>query len=309
MFNKKITALIISMILMISAFAVPVSAQSSNDLTVIGKLAVVEKAIYGGAQTGPLTDRVTKVEEDVYGSTSHEALLPRVDKLYTYILETTEQAPSVLTKLNAVEWTLTHSVSNSSIKARIENLEKTMNGNPATGSLNERLIKLLNLAYTGGQVEVVSASIPKDTLVKIKTLSTLNSKQSRVGDSVALGVAEDVYIGGVLVLPKGAAGIGKVVKVSPSRNFGRDAKLELTFDNVHAIDGSTINTFMGDKAKEETKSMAMAAGASVAGMIVLGPVGIIGGAFVSGKDANIPIGSQMYIQTKADVEVYGIRVK
>ncbi len=309
MFNKKLTALIVSLMLMISAFAVPVSAQSANDLTVIGKLAVVEKAIYGASQTGALTDRVAKVEEDVYGSTTQEALLPRVDKLYTYILVTTEQAPAVITKLNAVEWTLTHSVSNSSIKARIENLEKTMNGNPSTGSLNERLSKLMHLAYTGGQFDVVSANITKDTLVKIKTLSTLNSKQSRVGDSVALGVAEDVYIGGVLVLPKGASGTGKVVKVDPSRNFGRDAKIEISFDNIHAVDGSTINTFMGDKAKEETKSMVKAAGASVAGMIVLGPVGILGGAFVSGKEANIPIGTQMYIQTKEDIEVYGIRVK
>lgn len=309
MFNRKTTALIISMILMISAFAVPVSAQSANDLTVIGKLGVVEKAIYGVAQTGALTDRVTKVEEDVYGNVTHEALLPRVDKLYTYILETTEQAPSVITKLNAVEWSLTHRVSDSSIKARIENLEKTMNGNPSTGSLNERLGKLLNLAYSDGQIEVVSSVITKDSLIKIKTLSTLNSKQSRVGDSVALGVAEDVYIGGILVLPKGATGTGKVVKVTPSKNFGRDAKLEISFDNVVAMDGSLVNTFMGEKAKEETQSMAKAAGASVAGMVVLGPVGVIGGAFISGKDVNIPIGSQMYIQTKEDVEVYGIRVK
>lgn len=309
MFNKKITVLIISMILMISAFAVPVSAQSANDLTVIGKLGVVEKAIYGVAQTGALTDRVTKVEEDVYGNTTHEALLPRVDKLYTYVFETTEQAPAVITKLNAVEWSLTHRVSDSSIKARVESLEKTMNGNPTTGSLNERLGKLLELAYSGGQIEVVSSVITKDSLIKIKTLSTLNSKQSRVGDSVALGVAEDVYIGGVLVLPKGATGTGKIVKVTPAKNFGRDAKLEISFDNVIATDGTTVNTFMGEKAKQETQSMAKAAGASVAGMVVLGPVGVIGGAFVSGKDVNIPIGSQMYIQTKEDVEVYGIRVK
>jgi hypothetical protein len=309
MFKNRIVAVITLTMLVISILALPVSAQTANEPTVIGKLAVVEKTIYGATQTGALVDRVFKVENDVYGHETHDAVLPRVDNLYSHIFETSEQAPSVITKLNAVEWTLTHRVNDSSIKTRIEELEKTMNGNPAKGSLEERLNKLLNLAYTDGRFEVVPAILVKDTLVKIKTLSTLNSKQSRVGDSVAIGIAEDVYIGGVLVLPKGATGTGKIVKVRPSKNFGRDAKLEISFDNVRAVDGSSVNTFLGDKAKEETKSMAKAAGASVAGMVILGPVGIIGGAFISGKDVEIPIGSQMYIQTKDDVEVYGIRVK
>lgn len=309
MFKNKLIALITITMLLTSLLAIPVSAQSTSELTVIGKLAAVERSIYGASQTGALIDRVNKLEDDIYGQEAREAVLPRVDKLYAHTFESTEKTPSILTKLNGVEWTLTHRVSNSPIKTRIENVETTMNGSPSTGSMDERLSKLLSLAYTGGQFEVVGAVLTKDTLVKIKTLSTLNSKQSRVGDTVALGIAEDVYIGGVLVLPKGASGTGKVVKVDQSKNFGRDAKLEISFDTIHAIDGSTVNTILGERAKQETKSMAKAAGASVAGMIVLGPVGILGGAFVSGKEVNIPIGSQLYIQTKDDVEVYGIRVK
>ena len=309
MFNKKITAVITTLILLISALALPVAAQSNGELTVIGKLAVVEKAIYGAEQTGALTERITKIEADVYGSETQDALLPRVDNLYAHVLETAEAAPSTLTKLNAVEWTLTHKVSDSSIKARVENLETIMNGSPVTGSVDLRLTKLLKLAYTDGQVEVVATTVPKDTLVKIKTLSTLNSKQSKAGDAVALAIAEDVIIDGVMVFPQGAVGTGKILKVESAKNFGRDAKLDISFDNIRAVDDSTVATWLGDKAKAETKSLAKAAGASVAGMIVLGPVGIIGGAFVNGKDANIPIGSQLYIQTKEDIEVYGIRVK
>ena len=309
MFNKKITAVITTLILMISVFAIPVAAQADSELTVIQKLAVVEKAIYGATQTGSLTDRITKVEVDVYGSEAKEALMPRVDTLYAHVLETTDQAPSILTKLNAVEWTFTHRVSNTSIKARLENLETIMNGSPVTGAVDSRITKLLKLAYTDGQFEIAAMTVPQDTLVKIKTLSTLNSKQSKVGDTVALGIAEDVTIDGVLVFPQGASGIGKITKVEHSKNFGRDAKLEISFDNVRATDGSTVATVLGDKAKKETKSLVTAAGASVAGMIILGPVGILGGAFVNGKDADIPIGSQLYVQTKEAVEVYGIKVK
>lgn len=309
MFKTKTMALITLCTLLVSLLAGSISAQAAGDLTVIGKLSAIEKAIYGVPQTGALLDRTAKIEQDVYGLETHDAVMPRVDKLYGYVFDTTEQTPSVVIRLNAIEWAFTHAVSHSAIKTRVEELEKTLNGTPATGSLSERIDKLSRIAYSGGQIEVVSTLIPKDTLVKIKTLSTLNSKQSRQGDSVALAVAEDVYVGGVLVLPKGANGFGKVTKVQQPGSFGRDAKLEISFDSLVATDGTTVYTFLGDKAKEETKSMVKAAGASVAGMVILGPVGIIGGAFVNGKDANIPIGSQLYIQTKDDIEVYGVQAK
>ena len=54
------------------------------------------------------------------------------------------------------------------------------------------------------------------------------------------------------------------------------------------------------------KQYAMAAGASLAGIIILGPIGIIGGAFVKGKDIDLPAGTEMFIQTKADASLYGV---
>ena len=66
-----------------------------------------------------------------------------------------------------------------------------------------------------------------------------------------------------------------------------------------------IHTVLGDKAKAENKSLATAAGASVAGMLILGPLGVVGGAFVHGKDVNIPVGSEVYIQVKEQTNLYG----
>ena len=56
-----------------------------------------------------------------------------------------------------------------------------------------------------------------------------------------------------------------------------------------------------------TKSLVTAAGASLAGMVILGPVGIVGGAFVHGKEVNIPADVEMYIQIKEDTNAYGIQ--
>lgn len=48
-------------------------------------------------------------------------------------------------------------------------------------------------------------------------------------------------------------------------------------------------TVLGDKAKEQNKSLALAAGASAAGMAIFGPIGIIDGAFGHDQGVVIPI--------------------
>ena len=66
---------------------------------------------------------------------------------------------------------------------------------------------------------------------------------------------------------------------------------------------------LGEESKKKMESMAMAAGASLAGMLVLGPIGVIGGAFIHGKNIDLPAGTELYIQTSEDVTLYGLRVE
>ena len=82
--------------------------------------------------------------------------------------------------------------------------------------------------------------------------------------------------------------------------------MEIDFKTLLAVDGTNMDMFVGEEAKKEMKTMAMAAGASIAGMIILGPVGIITGAFVHGENIDLPAGTELYIQTKADTTVYAI---
>lgn len=286
-----------------------VSAQSAPELTVVDKTAAVERTIYGTEQTGSLVERLSKVEKEIYGLESKDALLSKADRLYTYTKETSNTAPSLITRLNAIEWTLTHTQTTNSAKVRLENLEQMLTGSPTNGPMEARLVKLSKLAYADAQPEFVAVDLTKDSLVKIKLVSVLDTKKNRVGDTVNFQVAEDLFVNGVLVMAKGSSGTGKITKIEPAKNFGRDAKLEVSFDSVQAVDGTTVITFLGDKAKEETKSLAKAAGATVAGLAILGPVGIVGGAFVQGQDVLIPSGTEMFIQTKDMAPLFGIKVK
>ena len=113
----------------------------------------------------------------------------------------------------------------------------------------------------------------------------------------------------LMVLPKGAPGIGKLTKVEQAQNFGRDAKLEVNFEKVTALDLTLVPTVLGEKAKKETESTATAAGAGFAGMILLGPIGVVGAAFVHGKNITVPAGTTLFIQTQADAELTGLIAK
>lgn len=300
---------IISLLLMVLMILSVAAAQPTTDLTAVDKTSSVEKLIYGSEQTGSLLERINKLDKDIYGSESKEPLIGRSDRLYSYAWDNTAISPSLITRINATEWILTHNQTDASIKVRLENLEKLLTGAPTTGSIESRIVKLGKLAYASGQPEVEQLEVAKDTLVKIKLTAALSTKSNRVGDPVSFQASEDVYVNGLLVIAKGAPGIGKISKVERAQNFGRDAKLEIEYESIKAVDGTVLPIFLGEKAKEETRSLAKAAGATFVGIAVLGPVGIVGGAFVHGEELNIPAGAELFIQTKEAATLYGIKVK
>lgn len=302
---RKITSLLVLTLLICSNMSWAF-ASVTTEMAVVDKVVVAEKFFNGTEQTGALVERISKLEKDLWGKENTGSLVNRADKLYNYCLVTSEISPSFSIKMNAAEWSLTHGVTVQPIKTRIENLERVMIGNTSTGSYEERLSQLLKLAYTNGKPVVTKVTVNKDTLLKVKLVTPLNTRTSRSGDLVTFQVSEDMYVDGHLIIPKGAQGNGTVTKVESAKNFGRDAEIQIGFDTVVALDGSNIDTVLGEKAKMENKSLATAAGASVAGMVLLGPIGIVGGAFVHGKDIDIPAGAESYIQIKNQLELYGI---
>jgi len=281
-------------------------ANADPDMAILDKVVIVEKFFDGTGQTGPLVERIGKLEKDIWGKENTGSLVSRVDKLYSYSRENAGNVPSFLVKINAAEWSLTHMVTAQPVKVRIENLERVLMGNVSTGPFDERLNQLLKFAYTNGKLAVKNVILNKDSLVKIQLITPLSTRTSRSGDEIVFQVTDDIYVDGSLIIAKGSQGAGKVNKVEESKNFGRDAKMDISFDTIDALDGSIIHTVLGEKAKAENKSLATAAGASVAGMMILGPVGIVGGAFVHGKNVDIPAGTQVYIQIKEETKLYGI---
>lgn len=303
---KKIMAVMLSLVFTVSSAGTALAAEAADASTIQGKLTSIEDVMYGSQQTGALLDRVNRLEKDYMGTHPATSMVDRIDGLYATMFDNTTQ-PSVLTQMNAIEWAITHNVSMSSVKDRIANMEVMIEGAPKEGTYKSRIATLGGFAFGGNTIPLSHIMVPANTLIKISLVTPVNTKNLKVGDKIEYQVAEDVTENGLLIFAKGAPGEGTVTKVVPARNFGRDAEIEIDFKKTRAVDGTEVDTFLGEEAKKEMKSMAMAAGATIAGMAILGPVGILTGAFVQGHNIDLPAGTEMYIQTKADIELYGIQ--
>ena len=228
--------------------------------------------------------------------------------MYDYLEGTPDNGEaSFATKLNVVEWKMNESMSGGPAKNRMEATEKLLYGQAQSGSLSGRLESLLKLAsYTDGNVPVQQVTLPKDSVFKVAFTSELSTKNSRQGDAVHFKAADNLYVNDVLVLPKGANGVGVVKKVVQPGIFGKDGRIDIDFTYIYGVDGTKLPITVGELAKQKAESIAGAAGAAIGGMIILGPVGIVGGAFVKGNSVTIPVGCETYVQTAEDVSLQGV---
>ncbi len=304
--KRQLASLLLTIIFCFT-MVVPGFAADAN-IPVADKISAMEKILYGTEQSGSLIQRMDSLEDDVYGTLTSDSILTRVDNMYDYLEGTPESGEaSFATKLNVVEWRLNESMSGDPAKNRIEAQEKFLYGQTQSGALSGRLEELLKLAsYTDGVVPVQQVTLPKDSVFKIIFTSEMSTKMSRQGDRVNFKAGDNLYVNDVLVLPKGATGIGEIKKVVQPGIFGKDGRIDITFTHIYGVDGTKIPLTVGELAKQKAESIAGAAGAAIGGMIVLGPVGVIGGAFVKGNSVTIPVGCETYVQTSEDVSLQGV---
>ena len=297
MLRKFVSGFLCAALLSSSAFSAPAPVQSElND---------IEKEIYGQAQSGAIMDRITRVEDDTIGTHSIGSIQSRVADLRD-VIYSNDEGPSLLAKINAIEWSVNHEIQAASLKERLDSLEIALKGETAEGSLQTRVDTLAELAFGSSDIPMENVLVPANTLIKIALAQRVNAKELTVGDEVRYRVAEDLLIDGKLVFPKGVYGVGKVTKVKQARNFGRNAEVEIDFSKLQSADGRFVDTFVGEESKKEMKNLAMAAGAGLAGMALLGPIGAMAAVFVNGKNVDLPEGTEVIIQTKSDANVWGI---
>lgn len=274
--------------------------------TLPDKLAVVEDIIFGREQAGvgSLVDRVTRLEREVYGREGSGPLLARVEEMHRLLVEG-GSGDSLLLRLNAVEWMLYQEVGPSHpIGRRLDRLEVEVLGERQTGPIQERVARLMDLVWPGGSLNTGMVEIPEETLVLIRLEAEVDSGKNRVDQLIPYRVAKDVMVDDRLVIPAGTEGQARVTKVSSAGMLGRSGKVELDFGTIVSLDGTPVRLAVEERAARENTEVAAAA--SVGGLVLLGPIGLVGGVFVQGREHVIPAGTEFYVEVSRPVEVMGL---
>jgi len=143
------------------------------------------------------------------------------------------------------------------------------------------------------------------TEVKLAFDDEVNSKTAKPGDVVHLHVTEPVKIEDKTVIAAGTPVIGAVSKVNHRARFGVNAKIQMVLSPLKTTAGTEIP--LGFKTKTNDMSRAgTAAGASVGGAVVLGPVGLVGGYFVMGKNVHCRPGDKLSVEVSKDTLVKSV---
>jgi len=169
----------------------------------------------------------------------------------------------------------------------------------------ERILSML-LTDPVTQVEVVVSS---DKAIRAQILESIGPGKSRKGDSVKIELLEDFTTGEHLIAPKGSRVVTEVSEVIRPGAFGRpgEVKLELKYLQILGPEEPKIKITdrLGGRGE---KNIAAAAGASIVGGILLGPLGLATGLLIRGDSLDVDSGAQFHIEMAemARLSVYPI---
>jgi hypothetical protein len=149
------------------------------------------------------------------------------------------------------------------------------------------------LAVATLPVQAADMEIPAGTSVPLTFLSPVDSSTIQEGAAVRFEVASDVLVGRTIVFRRGAPARGTVTDVSQPGIFGASARIHIGFIQANAVDGRPVRLSPLDitQAISQVENTGAAAGSSVAGAILLGPIGLAAGALIHGNQVSLPAGA------------------
>lgn len=140
--------------------------------------------------------------------------------------------------------------------------------------------------------------LTEDTPVRIRLARTMSSKDARVDEKVDFEVLEDIKVGNVVVVERGAMAIATVTEAYPKRRMGRSGKLHINIDYVRLANGEKV-FLRAVKGGNGGNHIAAMTGAMVATSIVFFPAAPLF-LFMHGKDITIPKGTEVTAYVAAD---------
>jgi hypothetical protein len=307
LFKKSFSLLIVIVFICTSVLTQFSWAAETSQATLLDDLSQIEMAIYGVTQEKPLVERVEYLEKELVGRTLPGTITSRAKQLKEFIITGTPEDPSVIFKINASQWMLEEKITSGPLITKIESLENVLFGKISTDVLAMRAESIFEICFKEGKPQMEEVVIPAGTLVSIRFLNNLSSKENISGEVFNYQVGENIFIDNKLVVSVDSTGSGEITLAKKASILAQPGKLELTFKSIMALDGTPIDLIMGEKAEEENKRLYIAVGAGILGLIILSnPIGLVVGVLIPGKDVKIDEGTEMFLQVKEDTTVIAL---
>ena len=309
----KIRAAILSFIFLFTVCAASsFAAENQTDArTVLHGIDRIENIVFGAPQSGGLLFRLSAVEKELFGMELPGSLTERELALVKFVEEGSGTQPSLIFKISVAEWVTHHRLNPiNPLTMRIGSLEKSLENDVKTGALSARLESIIRKILPGG-LATTDVTVAASTVLKAKFIKTLTVRNVKKNDVIELELTEDCIVNGVIAAAKGNRLMAEVTKVKMPRSFGRPSEIGVEFKTAETLGGSMVPVFLGPEAEKAMKldsASAGAAGASILGAALVGPVGLAGGFLVRGNDKQIPEGTLAYVETSEQSVAKGFLV-
>ncbi|HLJ59150.1 MAG TPA: hypothetical protein VKZ50_05405 [bacterium] len=135
---------------------------------------------------------------------------------------------------------------------------------------------------------------PAGTEVLLKFDTPVDSSTTKQGAIVKFEVASDVLVDRSVILRAGAAAQGIATEVAQPGLFGKGARVRIDSIQVTAVDGRPVQLASVDVTPDTVpriQGASRAAGSGFAGIVLLWPIGFLGGALAHGGQVEAPAGA------------------
>jgi hypothetical protein len=156
---------------------------------------------------------------------------------------------------------------------------------------------------------LISPTFAQDNLLRKGTKITLvfdtplNSKTVKLGDSIAFHVQDPVELDGKTIIAPGAKTMGAVEKINKRQRYGINASIRLDMSPLHSVSGQRIPLGFKTEGPVVSGKTGGAIAATAGGALLLGPVGLIGGVFITGKSVDAKPGDIMTVTVDHDTMI------
>lgn len=311
--------LVVAAILLTASLA-PFPCSAEEEQGTAQMMERIETLVYGEPSKGGLVERLGSVEGVLFGRSLPGTIAERHAAILNFLEVGQEDQPSVLFKLGVAEWVVNKKTDASKpIKTRLEALETGLNGDIQHGQpLVMRLENVLTTLVTD-PVTFRTVTLPADTVLRLRFLDTLSPGTSKAGDKVRIELTDDLVVNQCLVAPAGSLLLSDVRSVQKPRMFGVPGEVRLNFNGLQPLGPQRPQVTVGEASQKAIKearklgdrgeaTIVGAGAASIAGAVILGPVGLLGGALIRGNSIRIPEGAITYVQTADSSGVFAYPV-